>query len=105
MNLHHLSARTQEAYLGWMRRYYEFHGRRDPARLGSEDVTAFLSDLATRGRVSASTQNQALAALLFLYREVLDRDLPWLDDLVRAKRPVHVPVVLVRTMGMGTSQP
>ena len=96
MRLRRFSPRTQDAYVNWMRRYYEFHARRDPADLGAEHVTAFLSDLATRGHVAASTQNQALAALLFLYREVLTRDLPWLDDLVRAKRPAHIPVVLTR---------
>ncbi len=96
MGLRHLSARTQEAYLGWMRRYYEFCGRRDPATLGGPEVTAFLSDLATRGNVAPSTQNQALAALLFLYREVLGRGLPWLDELVHARRPVRLPAVLTR---------
>jgi len=96
MRLRHLSPRTEEAYISWMCRYYEFHGRRDPADLGAEHVTAFLNDLATRRRVAASTQNQALAAILFLYREVLGRDLPWLDGLVRAKRPARLPVVLAR---------
>ena len=96
MRLRRLSPRTEEAYLGWMLRYYEFHGRRHPAALGPEHVTAFLNDLATRRRVAASTQNQALAAILFLYREVLGRDLPWLDGLVRAKRPARLPVVLER---------
>lgn len=96
MRLRRLSPRTEEAYVRWMCRYYEFHGRRDPADLGAKDVTAFLNDLATSGRVAASTQNQALSALLFLYREVLGRDLPWLDELVRAKRPARLPVVLAR---------
>ena len=96
MRLRHLSPRTEEAYVHWMRRFWEYHGRRDPAKLGPEEVSAFLSVLATRGRVSASTQNQALAALLFLYRQVLGQDLPWLDDLVRAKRPARLPVVLSR---------
>lgn len=96
MRVRHLSRRTEEAYVRWMLRYYEFHGRRDPAELGAEHVTAFLNDLATRGRVAASTQNQALSALLFLYREVLGRDLPWLDEIVRAKRPARLPVVLAR---------
>ncbi len=82
MRLRHLSRRTETAYLHWMRRYYEFHGRRDPALLGAEHVTRFLSYLATQGQVAASTQNQALAALLFLYRHVFGRDLPWLDGLV-----------------------
>ncbi|MGH7152199.1 MAG: integron integrase [Planctomycetota bacterium] len=96
MRLRHFSPRTEEAYLHWMRRYWEFHGRRNPADLGAAQVTAFLNALATRGRVAPSTQNQALAALLFLYREVLGRDLPWLDDLVRARPPVRLPVVLTR---------
>jgi len=96
MRLRHFSPRTERAYLGWMRRYYEFHGRRDPARLGAEQVTAFLNALTTRSRVASSTQNQALAALLFLYREVLGIHLPWLDDLVHAKTPVRLPVVLSR---------
>ena len=90
------SPRTEEAYLGWMRRFHEFHGRRDPAKLGAEHVTAFLNDLATRLRVAAATQNQALAALLFLYREVLALDLPWLGGLVHAKASVRLPVVLTR---------
>jgi len=96
MRLRHFSPRTEEAYLGWMRRYHEFHGRRNPAELGPEHVTAFLNALATRGHVAASTQNQALAALLFLYREVLGIQLPWLDDLVHAKTPARLPVVLTR---------
>ena len=96
MRLRHFSPRTERAYLGWMRRYYEFHGRRDPVELGAEQVTAFLNALTTRSRVASSTQNQALAALLFLYREVLGIHLPWLDDLVHAKTPVRLPVVLSR---------
>ncbi len=96
MRLRHFSKSTEDAYLGWMRRYYEFHGRRDPAELGAAEATAFLSALASRERVAASTQNQALAALLFLYREVLGKDLPWLDDMVRAQTPVRLPVVLSR---------
>lgn len=96
MRLRHFSPRTIDAYLAWMRRYHAFHARRDPARLGADHVTAFLNSLATDARVAAATQNQALAALLFLYRHVLGIDLPWLDDLVRAHRPVHLPVVLTR---------
>jgi integrase len=96
MRLRHFSARTEEAYLGWMRRYHEFHGRRDPAALGPQHVTAFLNALATHGHVAASTQNQGLAALLFLYRDVLGIQLPWLDDLVHAKTPARLPVVLTR---------
>lgn len=96
MRLRHFSPRTESAYLGWMRRYYEFHGRHDPSSLGAEHVTAFLNALVTRRRVAASTQNQALAALLFLYRDVLGIDLPWLDDLVHGKSPQRLPVVLTR---------
>jgi len=94
MRLRHFSPRTEQAYLGWMRRHHEFHGRRNPAELGFEHVTAFLNALATRGHVVASTQNQALAALLFLYREILGIQLPWLDDLVHSKPPSRLPVVL-----------
>ncbi|MBM4243216.1 MAG: integron integrase [Deltaproteobacteria bacterium] len=96
MRLEHLSPRTEEAYLGWMRRYHEFNGRKDPATLGAAHVTAFLNTLATERRVAASTQNQALAALLFLYRRVLGLELPWLDDLVRARGAERLPVVLSR---------
>ena len=96
MRVKHLSPRTEEAYLGWMRRYHEFHGRKDPATLGAAHVTAFLSALATERKVAASTQNQALAALLFLYREVLGVELPWLDDVVRARGQERLPVVLSR---------
>ena len=96
MRLRNLSPRTEKAYLGWMLRYYEHHGRRNPLQLGAPEVTAFLNALATERRVAASTQNQALAALLFLYREVLGQDLPWLDDLVRARTPARLPVVLGR---------
>jgi integron integrase len=96
MRTRHMSSRTEEAYVSWIRRYILFHGRRHPATLGAEEVTRFLSRLAEIGRVSASTQNQALSALLFLYRHVLGIDLPWLDGLVRAKLPARVPVVLSR---------
>src|SRR2546428_3719734 len=92
----HYSPRTEEAYVGWVRRFVRFHGLRHPAELGERDVAGFLSDLAVRGRVAASTQNQALSALLFLYREVLGRDVGELDQLVRAKRPARLPVVLSR---------
>jgi len=96
IRLRHLSTRTEEAYVHWMRRYYDFHGRRDPANLTQDHVTAFLNALVTRDNVSASTQNQALAAISFLYREVLGREFPWLDGLVRAKEPERLPVVLTR---------
>jgi integron integrase len=94
--LRHYSRRTERAYVGWIRRFVLFHGKRHPAEMGSAEITAFLSWLATEGQVAASTQNQALGALLFLYRGVLERDVPWLEELVRAKRPTRVPVVLSR---------
>ena len=82
---------------GWIRRFILFHGKRHPREMGKAEVSVFLSKLATQGKVAASTQNQALSALLFLYRHVLEVDVPWLDDLVRAKRPKKLPVVLTRT--------
>ncbi len=90
------SRRTEKAYVQWIRRYIFFHGKRHPAEMGAPEVTAFLTSLAVHDKVAASTQNQALSALLFLYREVLGVELPWLDDVVRAKRPQHLPVVLTR---------
>ncbi len=88
--------RTEDAYVAWIRRYILFHGKRHPADMGGPELTAFLSSLAVEGTGRASTQNQALSALLFLYREVLELDVPWLDDVVRAKRPQRLPVVLTR---------
>lgn len=96
MRTMHYSRRTERAYTGWIRRYILFHGKRHPGTLGEAEVTAFLSHLATQRGVSGSTQNQALAALLFLYRHVLDVQLPWLENVVRAKRPARLPVVLSR---------
>ena len=94
LRVKHYSLRTEDAYLHWARRFIYFHGKRHPREMGGPEVEAFLSHLATEGRVAPSTQNQALAALLFLYREVLAKELPWMDGMVRAKRPAHVPVVL-----------
>jgi len=82
--LRHYSRRTEAAYVAWIRRCIFFHGKRRPAELGATEVTRFLSSLAVEGRVAASTQNQALGALLFLYRDVLELDLPWLDGVARA---------------------
>ena len=82
----HLSPRTEEAYVFWIRRFIVFYGKRHPVEMAAPEVTAFLSSLAVQGRMAASTQNQALCALLFLYRHVLRADLPWLEDVVRAKR-------------------
>ena len=80
--------------MAWIRRFILFHGKRHPREMGATEVEQFLSDLAVRGQVAAGTQNQALSALLFLYREVLSIDLPWLDNVVRAKRPQRLPAVL-----------
>ncbi len=92
----HYSPRTEEAYVQWVRRFIRFCGTRHPRELGSGDVTRFLSSLAVDAHVSASTQNQALAALVFLYRDVLNMPVGWLNALVRAKRPARVPVVFTR---------
>jgi integron integrase len=96
IRIRHYSIRTEQAYLQWIRRYIIFHGRRHPRQLGAPELTAFLSDLAIRGKVAASTQNQALNAILFLYRDVLKIALPWLEDVQRAKRSQHLPVVLTQ---------
>lgn len=90
----HYSPKTEEAYLSWIRQFIRFHQLQHPARLGKADVEAFLTHLAQHRQVSAATQNQALFGLLFLYREVLETPLPWLDDVVRAKRPKKLPVIL-----------
>jgi integron integrase len=95
IRLRHYSPRTEDAYRGWVRRFILFHGKRHPRELGGAEVTTFLSDLARRG-VSASTQNQALSALLFLYQAVLGVQLPWMRDIVRAQRPARLPTVLTR---------
>jgi integron integrase len=92
----HMSRRTEEAYVAWIRRYIFYHHKRHPAEMGAPEVTKFLTSLAVEGHVAASTQNQALSGLLFLYRDVLEIDLPWLDGIVRAKRPERLPVVLTR---------
>jgi integrase len=92
----HYSRRTEKAYVHWIRRFIFFHDKRHPAEMGPAQISAFLSSLAVRDKVAASTQNQAISALLFLYREVLGVDLPWLKDVVRAKRPQYLPVVLTR---------
>ncbi len=90
------SGRVTEIRHGQNEPGFLFHGKRHPAEMGAPDVTAFLSSLAVQANIAASTQNQALSALLFLYRDVLAQDLPWLDDVVRAKRPERLPVVLTR---------
>lgn len=96
LRLKHYSLRTEQAYLYWIRRYIHSNDRRHPRELDGKHVEHFLSELARRYRVAPSTQNQALAALLFLYRDVLAVDLPWMDNVVRAKRAPRLPVVLSR---------
>jgi len=91
-----LSLRTEEAYVGWVRRFILANGKRHPRELGRREVEAFLTHLAMHGHVAASTQNQALSALLFLYREVLQQELPWMENIRRAKKPERLPVVLSR---------
>jgi len=93
----HYSIRTEQAYIDWIRRFIKFNRNRHPVELSSRDVELFLTHLASVGHVAASTQNQAQSALLFLYREVLSRELPWLEGVVRAKMPSRLPVVLTRT--------
>ncbi len=97
LRLKHYSFRTEEAYVRWIKRYVLFHGTRHPASMGAAEVRAFLSHLATQGHVAASTQNQALAALLFLYRCVLQQELGRIEETVRARKPRRLPVVFTRT--------
>lgn len=94
IRLRHYSRRTEKQYLWWIRRFIDFHQRRNPAELGQAEVAAFLAHLAVERRVSAATQNQALSALLFLYGEVLHQGVAWMADLVRAKAPRRLPAVL-----------
>jgi integron integrase len=96
LRLKHYSLRTERAYLGWIRRFILATGKRHPRDMGVAEVEGFLSTLAVEGKVAAGTQNQALSALLFLYKEVLSIELPWMETVVRAKRPQRVPVVLSR---------
>src|SRR5450759_462395 len=90
----HYSIRTEQVYVDWIKRYIHFHGKRHPNNLGAHDVEAFLTHLAVAGKVAASTQNQAKSALLFLYREVLEIQLAWLDNVTQARAPKRLPVVL-----------
>lgn len=94
VRLRHYSYRTEKAYVDWIRRYVLFHGKRHPRDMGGHEVTEFLSHLASSRQVAAATQAQALAALLFLYKHVLKVDLPWLENVIRARRPKRLPTVL-----------
>ena len=93
----HYSIRTEQAYLDWIRRFVRHFGKRHPREMGAEEVQAFLSYLAVTGNVAASTQNQAKSALLFLYKEVLGIELPWLDKIEAAKTSRRLPVVLTHS--------
>ena len=93
----HYAYRTEETYIKWIKRYIQHFDNRHPRELGASEIQGFLTFLATQLHVSASSQNQALSAILFLYKKVLGMDLPWMDDIVRAKRPVRVPIVLTRS--------
>jgi integron integrase len=93
----HYSLRTEGAYVDWIKRYIFFHQKRHPAEMGATEIEQFLNYLAVQKEVAASTQNQALSALVFLYREVLHQEFAWLENLVRAKKPARLPVVLTET--------
>ncbi len=94
--MRHLSIRTEQAYIQWIRRYILFHGKRHPQEMGEAEIRGFISDLAVNGKISASTQTVALSALLFLYRDVLKKELPYVSNIERARRPKRLPVVFTR---------
>ena len=96
LRLEHYSARTEATYVDWIKRFILFHGKRHPSEMGADDVRTFLTYLATEKNVAASTQNQALSALIFLYRVVLKQKLPWVDQFERVQRPPKMPVVLTK---------
>lgn len=94
LRVKHYSIRTEQVYVDWIKRFIWFHGKRHPKEMGAREIEAFLTHLAVKSKVSASTQNQAKSALLFLYREVLEQKLPWLDKVTQAKASQRLPVVL-----------
>jgi len=94
LRVKHYSIRTEQTYTDWIKRYIYFHDKRHPKDLGAQDIEAFLTHLAVNGKVAAATQNLAKSALLFLYREVLEIQLPWLENITQAKTPKRLPVVL-----------
>lgn len=93
LRVKHYSIRTEEAYVGWIRRFILFHCKRHPSEMGEHEITEFLTNLAVEKHVAASTQNQAFSALLFLYQQVLDRKLDFIDNVQRVTRPPKLPVV------------
>ena len=96
IRVRHYSLRTGQTYIQWIRRFILFHQKRHPDEMGKVEIEAFLTYLAVNRKVAASTQNQALSAILFLYQKVLDHKLDWLDNVIRAKRPKRLPVVMSR---------
>jgi integrase len=94
LRVHHYALKTEKTYLQWIKRFILFHNKTHPLQMGKMEVEVFLTGLAVERKVSPSTQNQALQAILFLYRKVLEIELPWLDDVVRAKPQRRIPVVL-----------
>ena len=92
----HYSIRTEQAYVNWVNRFIRFHQKKHPERMGEPEISAYLNYLAVNRKVAASTQNQALSAILFLYNEVLKKDIDHIDDVIRAKRPLNLPVVFSR---------
>ena len=94
LRVKHYSIRTEQAYTDWIKRYILFHGKRHPKDMGAHDIETFLTHLAVKGKVAAATQNLAKSSILFLYREVLEIELPWLDNVTQAKTPKRLPVVL-----------
>ena len=97
LRVHHYSVRTEDSYIQWIKRFIFFHNKRHPSEMGEKEIRSFLAPLAVDKHVSASSQNQALSALLFLYKKVLQIELEWIDDVVRAKRPKRLPVVLTKS--------
>jgi integron integrase len=100
LRVHHYSLRTEQSYTHWIKRFILFHGKRHPREMGKNEIAAFLAHLAVQKDVSASTQNQALSAILFLYKKVLNIEPDWIEGVVRAKRPKRLPVVLKRDVVM-----
>ena|SRR6266508_410285 len=96
LRMKHYSIRTEQAYVNWIKRYIFFHNKRHPAEMGEAEIRSFVSDLASKRSVAASTQTVALSALLFLYRDVLKQDLPYIEGIERAKRPERLPVVFTQ---------
>jgi site-specific recombinase XerD len=96
MRLKHYSYRTEQFYCHWVERFIRYHHLRHPREMREEEVTAFLTHLARDGQVAPSTQSQALSALLFLYQQVLEVEIGWLDKVERAKKPARLPLILTR---------